>query len=146
MSLKTGNPVSDPPLLSLLGNANQETLAQAAAAEQANREELEPENSTRPAPRKPPRQPKSKKAKAEGKTCLEVVQTYFDKNWFVDPWIPMFTNIGMPPNQSRNGTWNTNNWAETAFKQFNAVFLDNKQNKRHDHPSVAALRDLTSDL
>jgi hypothetical protein len=36
----------------------------------------------------------------------------------------------MPPNQTRDGSWNTNNWAETAFKTFDTVFLDNRMNKR----------------
>ncbi|KAK6988953.1 hypothetical protein R3P38DRAFT_3373654 [Favolaschia claudopus] len=52
---------------------------------------------------------------------------------------PMFTDIGMPPGQSRDGTWNTNNWAETAFKQFNTVFLDNKHNKRIDQLASVVL-------
>ncbi|KAK7015046.1 hypothetical protein R3P38DRAFT_2544135 [Favolaschia claudopus] len=77
-------------------------------------------------------QPNTKKAKNAGKPVLQVVQEYFDQNWFVEPWIKLFTDIGMPPGQSRDDTWNTNNWAETAFKQFNAVFLDNKHNKRID--------------
>ncbi|KAK7038474.1 hypothetical protein R3P38DRAFT_3475508 [Favolaschia claudopus] len=75
---------------------------------------------------------RTKKAKESNKSVLEVVWDYFDKNWFISPWIPLFTDIGMPPGQSRDGTWNTNNWAETAFKQFNTVFLDNKHNKRID--------------
>lgn len=41
-----------------------------------------------------------------------------------------FTDIGMPSEQSRDGPWNTNNWAETVFKMFNAIFLDWKHNKR----------------
>ncbi|KAF7328148.1 hypothetical protein MVEN_02572200 [Mycena venus] len=119
-------------LTQLLGDVDKETLAQTSAAEQVNADESEPEDGA-PAFRKPPPQPKSKKAKAQGKSCLEVVQSYFEDNWFIMPWIPMFTDIGMPPDQSRDGTWNTNNWAETAFKQFNSVFLDNKHNKRIDH-------------
>ncbi|KAJ7474222.1 hypothetical protein FB451DRAFT_1558412 [Mycena latifolia] len=82
---------------------------------------------------------KTKKAKASGLTCLQAVTAYFDENWFIDRWIPYYTDIGMPPDQSRDGTWNTNNWAETAFKQFNSVFLDNKHNKRIDRLALVIL-------
>ncbi|KAJ6497245.1 hypothetical protein DFH09DRAFT_945637 [Mycena vulgaris] len=78
-------------------------------------------------------------AKASGLTCFEAVKAYFDKNWFINRWIPYFTDIGMPLDQSRDGTWNTNNWAETAFKQFNSVFLDNKHNKRIDRLALVIL-------
>ncbi|KAJ7176820.1 hypothetical protein C8R46DRAFT_1346767 [Mycena filopes] len=120
----------------LLDGADQETLAKQAAAED---ELVLGRSPAKPRAAKPAPQPRSKKAKQAGRTCLQVVQAYFDDNWFVQPWIPMFTDIGLPPEQSRDGTWNTNNWAETAFKQFNAVFLDNKHNKRIDHLAAVIL-------
>ena len=46
----------------------------------------------------------------------------------------------MPEGQSRDGTWNTNNWAETVFKQFNAIFLDNKHNKRYEFLKLPEFR------
>jgi hypothetical protein len=76
----------------------------------------------------------------------QAVEEYFERNWFIEPWIGMclslcllpaadriadtFSDIGMPENQTRDGSWNTNNWAETAFKTFDTVFLDNRMNKR----------------
>ncbi|KAJ7628102.1 hypothetical protein B0H17DRAFT_1150757 [Mycena rosella] len=57
------------------------------------------------------------------------------------PWIETFTDIGMPANQTRDGAWNTNNWAETAFKTFDSVFLDNRMNKRIDRLAVIILND-----
>ncbi|KAJ7640529.1 hypothetical protein B0H17DRAFT_884651, partial [Mycena rosella] len=69
------------------------------------------------------------------------VCAYFEANWFIQPWIETFTDIGMPANQTRDGTWNTNNWAETAFKTFDSVFLDNRMNKRIDRLAVIILND-----
>ncbi|KAJ7129873.1 hypothetical protein C8R43DRAFT_957352 [Mycena crocata] len=52
-----------------------------------------------------------------------------------------YTDIGMPANQSRDGTWNTNNFTESAFKTFDSVFLDNRQNKRIDRLAAVILND-----
>ncbi|KAJ6565760.1 hypothetical protein DFH09DRAFT_919333, partial [Mycena vulgaris] len=68
----------------------------------------------------------------------DAVCKYFTKNWFVPSWQEYYTDIGMPPNQSRNGTWNTNNWTESAFKTFDSVFL---QNKRIDRLALTVLCD-----
>ncbi|KAJ7431780.1 hypothetical protein FB451DRAFT_1381338 [Mycena latifolia] len=65
-------------LTELLGEADRDSLAQEVASEQ--------EGGQRAKSRKPP-QPRSKKAKEAGKSCLEVVQAYFNDNWFVHPWI-----------------------------------------------------------
>ncbi|KAK6988478.1 hypothetical protein R3P38DRAFT_2573229 [Favolaschia claudopus] len=119
-------------LVHLLGNTDRDELAARDAAERVS-VASQGNNAARQVSRargKP--RARTKKAKESNKSVLEVVWDYFDKNWFVSPWIPLFTDIGMPPGQSRDGTWNTNNWAETAFKQFNTVFLDNKHNKRID--------------
>ncbi|KAK6991439.1 hypothetical protein R3P38DRAFT_3290638 [Favolaschia claudopus] len=119
-------------LVHLLGNADRDELAAKDAAERVSMAS-QGNNTARQVSRvrgKP--RARTKKAKESNKSVLEVVWDYFDKNWFISPWIPLFTDIGMPPGQSRDGTWNTNNWAETAFKQFNTVFLDNKHNKRID--------------
>ncbi|KAJ7812162.1 hypothetical protein B0H14DRAFT_3753431 [Mycena olivaceomarginata] len=95
----------------------------------------------KPRTKKPPPQPRTKHAKQTGLTCYETVRAYFEKNWFVHRWIPLFTDIGLPSDQSRDGPWNTNNWAETAFKQFNTIFLDNKHNKRIDRLASIILND-----
>ncbi|KAJ7774066.1 hypothetical protein B0H16DRAFT_1880520 [Mycena metata] len=96
--------------------------------------------------------PKQKKGKAgarRGKpmsvevreTMFEAVQKYFEVNWFVDDWIDTYTDIGLPPNQGRDGTWNTNNWTERAFKTFDSVILENRQNKRIDRLASHILND-----
>ncbi|KAK6974658.1 hypothetical protein R3P38DRAFT_2749796, partial [Favolaschia claudopus] len=119
-------------LVDLLGDADRDELAAKDAAERTSVLSQGNDNVKKGSrPRGMPRA-RTKKAKQSNKSVQEVVWDYFDKNWFVEPWIPLFTDIGMPPGQSRDGTWNTNNWAETAFKQFNTVFLDNKHNKRID--------------
>jgi hypothetical protein len=100
----------------------------------------------KPRAKKPPPQPRTKHTKQTGLTCYKTVWAYFEKNWFVNRWIRvfpklitfhpfmfnlvLFTKIGLPSDQSRDGPWNTNNWAETAFKQFNTIFMDNKHNRR----------------
>jgi hypothetical protein len=38
---------------------------------------------------------------------------------------------GLPDGQTRDGPWNTNNWVEASFRTFNAVFLENRKNKRY---------------
>ncbi|KAK7013538.1 hypothetical protein R3P38DRAFT_2788427 [Favolaschia claudopus] len=90
-------------LVELLGEADRDTMAADAAAERVSA--LHPEDNDNESEGVAPAKSRSK---------------------------PLFTDIGMPPGQSRDDTWNTNNWAETAFKQFNTVFLDNKHNKRID--------------
>ncbi|KAJ7308723.1 hypothetical protein DFH08DRAFT_488600 [Mycena albidolilacea] len=122
-------------LQALLGDVDTETMAQAAAAEQAVGEEAGSTSQSKQGngrKRRGTARPRTKAAKAAGRSFFEVVKEYFDKNWFIEPWIDSFTDIGMPPGQSRDDTWNTNNFAETAFKQFNAIFLGNKHNKRID--------------
>ncbi|KAF8150354.1 hypothetical protein K438DRAFT_1943661 [Mycena galopus ATCC 62051] len=132
-------------LTELLGDSDPEFMTEQAASEQVAAAPDDEKGHTTPAApsqcrhRAPP--PKTKKAKADGRTCLEVVQAYFDDNWFIEPWIPMFTDIGLPSGQSCDDTWNTNNWVESGFKQFNTVFLDNKHNKRRtDSENVIAAR------
>lgn len=44
-----------------------------------------------------------------------------------------FTDIGLPAGQTRDGTWNVNNWTERAFLAFDTIFLDNRRNKRYVH-------------
>ncbi|KAJ7185884.1 hypothetical protein C8R46DRAFT_1207993 [Mycena filopes] len=90
------------------------------------------------------------KARSQGKTMqsqqvreamYEAVREYFESNWFVEAWIDHYTDIGMPPNQTRDETWNTNNWTETAYKTFDTVFLQNRQNKRIDRLASIILND-----
>ncbi|KAJ7183847.1 hypothetical protein C8R46DRAFT_1308972 [Mycena filopes] len=108
-------------LKSLLGDV-EETSLDAGELSEAD------DKSVKAAPKKSV--PQTKAAKAAGLSCFEAVKAYFDTNWFNKRWIAHFTDIGMPSDQSRDGVWNTNNWSETAFKQFNTIFLDNKHNKR----------------
>jgi hypothetical protein len=76
------------------------------------------------------------------------IKTYFCEHWFTDEWIrkymisylringchvwqlACFTDIGMPVGQTRDGTWNVNNWTERSFLLFDTIFLDNWRNKR----------------
>ncbi|KAJ6488108.1 hypothetical protein C8R47DRAFT_1276561 [Mycena vitilis] len=106
------------------------------AAAETKKDKVRPPKKPKPAPK-----PKTKAAKTSGFSCFETVKAYFAKNWFTSRWIPYFTDIGMPSTTSRDGVWNTNNWAETAFKQFNTTFLDNKHNKRIDRLASIILND-----
>ncbi|TFK84227.1 hypothetical protein K466DRAFT_496987, partial [Polyporus arcularius HHB13444] len=61
----------------------------------------------------------------------EFIYQYFKVNWFTEEWIPIFTDIGLPEGQTRDGTWNTNNFIERSFRTFDAIFLEHRKNKRH---------------
>lgn len=82
---------------------------------------------------------------------FDFVMKYFERNWFTDFWkreyffiasriwltsapfcfrIAMWTDIGMPKDQTRDGTWNTNNWIERAWRIIDQVFLQYRKNKR----------------
>ncbi|KAJ7020812.1 hypothetical protein C8F04DRAFT_1316557 [Mycena alexandri] len=56
------------------------------------------------------------------RSMYEAVKEYFERCWFVDDWIDTYTDIGLPPNQGRDGTWNTNNWTERGFKTFDSYW------------------------
>ncbi|KZT29402.1 hypothetical protein NEOLEDRAFT_1215062 [Neolentinus lepideus HHB14362 ss-1] len=71
----------------------------------------------------------------------QFVRLYFERNWFIDDWIPLFTDIGLSPDQTRDGTLNTNNWIESQFRTFDLVFLDSHQNKRIDRLGTIILHD-----
>lgn len=83
------------------------------------------------------------------KTAFSTVRDYFRKNWWSVEWRGMWlyrpdwlacsmlilwpescTDIGLPLGQTRDGTFNTNNWTEAAFKTFDLVFLESRKNKR----------------
>lgn len=49
------------------------------------------------------------------------------------------TDIGLPPGQTRDSTFNTNNWTESAFRTFDTVFLENRKNKRYCQPVVTLI-------
>ncbi|KAG8922235.1 hypothetical protein FRC02_012060 [Tulasnella sp. 418] len=66
---------------------------------------------------------------------------YFVVNWFTDEWADMYTDMGLPPDQTRDGTWNTNNISESSFRQFDNVFLDNRNNKRIDRLAIIIVFD-----
>ncbi|EED82568.1 predicted protein [Postia placenta Mad-698-R] len=67
----------------------------------------------------------------------EFIRDYFKTNWFIDEWI----HIGLPSTQTRDGTWNTNNWVESAFRVFDSVFLEHRVNKRIDRLASIILND-----
>ncbi|KIM87288.1 hypothetical protein PILCRDRAFT_271067 [Piloderma croceum F 1598] len=67
--------------------------------------------------------------------CAESFATilkYFRDNWWCDEWRDLCTDIGLPQGQTRDGTFNTNNWTESAYRTFDVVFLENRKNKRID--------------
>lgn len=44
----------------------------------------------------------------------------------------LWTDMGLPePGSTRDGVLNTNNWIESAFKTFKAIFLGGKKNRRY---------------
>ncbi|KAI0744700.1 hypothetical protein C8Q76DRAFT_605694, partial [Earliella scabrosa] len=69
------------------------------------------------------------------------LREYFETNWFTEEWIPCWTDIGLPSDQTRDGPWNTNNWIERAFRTFDAIFLDHRANKRIDRLAIIILND-----
>ena len=42
-----------------------------------------------------------------------------------------FTDIGMLATQTHTGLWNTNNFTEAAFKTFDKVMLEYRENKQY---------------
>ncbi|RDX52563.1 hypothetical protein OH76DRAFT_1480666 [Lentinus brumalis] len=69
------------------------------------------------------------------------IRAYFENNWFTEPWIETFTDIGLPDDGTRDGTWNTNNPMERSFRTFDTVFLENRKNKRADRLVCIVLND-----
>ncbi|KIJ31481.1 hypothetical protein M422DRAFT_266859 [Sphaerobolus stellatus SS14] len=67
------------------------------------------------------------------------LKLYFDKNWFCQTWLVHITDINLPPGQTRNGTYATNNWSEAAFLTFNKIFLNLRKNKRIDRLAAIIL-------
>jgi hypothetical protein len=80
---------------------------------------------------------------------VPMIMDYFQRNWFCARWrrkcslIPLFYNTqwpitntgvvldeGLPPGQSRDGPWNTNNYIESGFRTLKMVFLESRKNKR----------------
>ncbi|KAJ7785929.1 hypothetical protein B0H16DRAFT_1445870 [Mycena metata] len=67
---------------------------------------------------------------AEGsRNSAQTLWDYFEANWFCDEWRELWTDMGLPADQNRDGMLSTNNWTERAFKTFNQVFLGNRNNK-----------------
>lgn len=75
------------------------------------------------------------------------IMRYFERNWFCNRWrselLPHLfeiimskpieehvTDEGLPPGQTRDGGWNTNNYIEASFRDFNRTFLEHRMNKR----------------
>ena len=55
---------------------------------------------------------------------------YFDRSWFSERWRPYCVDYGIPVENTRDGPWSTNNYAEAAFRTFDRVFLCCRVNKR----------------
>ncbi|KAK4701190.1 hypothetical protein P7C70_g5046, partial [Phenoliferia sp. Uapishka_3] len=73
---------------------------------------------------------------AEGDESLlwyDKVISYFEENWFTPEWRDLWVNHGMPPGQTRDGIWGTNNRTERLFRFFDDVLLGGTCNRRIDH-------------
>lgn len=64
-----------------------------------------------------------------GRSLASLVQ-YFDRSWFSPVWRPYCIDYGIPVENTRDGPWSTNNYAEAAFRTFDRVFLCCRVNKR----------------
>ena len=64
-----------------------------------------------------------------GRALASLVQ-YFDRSWFSPVWRPYCIDYGIPIENTRDGPWSTNNYAEAAFRVFDRVFLCCRVNKR----------------
>ncbi|KAF7334731.1 hypothetical protein MSAN_02371400 [Mycena sanguinolenta] len=62
-------------------------------------------------------------------TDPKMLWDYFEANWFCDEWRELWTDMGLPEGENRDGMLSTNNWTERAFKTFNQVFLGSRNNK-----------------
>ncbi|KAI0705560.1 hypothetical protein C8Q76DRAFT_819788 [Earliella scabrosa] len=71
----------------------------------------------------------------------EFVRAYFINNWFTAEWIETFTDMGLPADGTRDGTWNTNNFIERSFQTFDQIFLESRKNKRLDRLATIILHD-----
>ena len=58
------------------------------------------------------------------------VQSSIPESFIDSVFTAAFTDIGLPAGQTRDGTWNVNNWTERAFLVFDTIFLDNRRNKQ----------------
>lgn len=65
----------------------------------------------------------------EGETW-DHFRKYLHKTWFAPRWLRYVIDFGMPPDQTRDGAWSTNNYAEVAWKIFDKVFLNGRANRR----------------
>ncbi|KAK0519474.1 hypothetical protein OC834_007366, partial [Tilletia horrida] len=63
--------------------------------------------------------------------AVDQVLTYFEVNWWTEPWRSRVTDIGLGAGQTRDN-FNTNNTIERAFKTFDDIFLACRVNKRID--------------
>ncbi|KAJ9120593.1 hypothetical protein QFC22_002522 [Naganishia vaughanmartiniae] len=70
------------------------------------------------------------------------VEDYFNNNWLTEDWRRLWTDIGLPEKgATRDGVLNTDNWIESAFKTFKAIFLGGKKNRRVDRLIAVLLND-----
>ncbi|KIJ55981.1 hypothetical protein M422DRAFT_239158 [Sphaerobolus stellatus SS14] len=67
-----------------------------------------------------------------GRDRFQWLKKFMDKNWFADQWLPHVTDISLPPGITRNGSYNTNNWTESAWLTFDKTILNMRANKRID--------------
>lgn len=91
--------------------------------------------------------------------AAEAILEYFDDYWFCSRWrgqylvliagsllrdfvpLDLATDAGLPPGQTKDGSWNTNNWVEASFRTFKFVFLEQRRNKRIDRLLTIILED-----
>lgn len=59
-------------------------------------------------------------------------------------FLDLCIDLGLPKGQTRNSTFNTNNWVESAFRTMDTVFLRHRKNKRYGSlAAVIVLANLT---
>ena len=72
-------------------------------------------------------------ANDQGRARASLIE-YFERSWFSTIWRPYCIDYGIPEENTRDGPWSTNNFAEAAFCTFDRVFLCCHVNKRYVHP------------
>ena len=101
---------------------------------------------------KPKRKAKNTRSSGDHKDQqMTFLVKYFKENWFNDTWLctsnlihcadcreltpckAIITDIGLPEGQTRDETWNTNNWIERNFRTVDSIFLGFRCNKRCVH-------------
>jgi hypothetical protein len=63
-------------------------------------------------------------------SAWEALSAYLLKEWFSERWREKVCDYGMPAEWTRDGSRNTNNFAESIFRTFKRAFLNHRANKR----------------